>query len=283
VFDENENIYPVKPEILGGTSNRNRITIGLFLVALFLIATDFFSGSYVLLIEIVLVLALHELGHLMMMWIYKSKAQGMFFMSFLGNLTRKFDLSNSQKQHAYINLMGPLPGIIIGLGLFIIVVFSEPNVYLIEFALILLGVNLLNILPLDPFDGGRILESFFFHKNDQLKMYFTLISSLVMITAGVVYWFIPLMVIGFLMGLKVRSYQKSNDLHEQLDETNVNYKKEYAKLTDREYWKIRSVFLLNNPRWKEMIPSGYTLWENCLLYTSPSPRDRTRSRMPSSA
>ena len=26
-----------------------------------------------------------------------------------------------------------------------------------------------------------------------------------------------------------------------------------------------------------------TLWEACLLYTSPSPRDRTRSRMPSSA
>ena len=25
------------------------------------------------------------------------------------------------------------------------------------------------------------------------------------------------------------------------------------------------------------------LYENCLLYTSPSPRDRTRSRMPSSA
>ena len=28
---------------------------------------------------------------------------------------------------------------------------------------------------------------------------------------------------------------------------------------------------------------GHTLWHACLLYTSPSPRDRTRSRMPSSA
>ena len=27
----------------------------------------------------------------------------------------------------------------------------------------------------------------------------------------------------------------------------------------------------------------YTLGDGCLLYTSPSPRDRTRSRMPSSA
>ena len=29
--------------------------------------------------------------------------------------------------------------------------------------------------------------------------------------------------------------------------------------------------------------SGYNVSETCLLYTSPSPRDRTRSRMPSSA
>ena len=28
---------------------------------------------------------------------------------------------------------------------------------------------------------------------------------------------------------------------------------------------------------------GICLWYDCLLYTSPSPRDRTRSRMPSSA
>ena len=33
---------------------------------------------------------------------------------------------------------------------------------------------------------------------------------------------------------------------------------------------------------KKDIPKG--LWyKSCLLYTSPSPRDRTRSRMPSSA
>ena len=31
------------------------------------------------------------------------------------------------------------------------------------------------------------------------------------------------------------------------------------------------------------IKGGRMEWEDCLLYTSPSPRDRTRSRMPSSA
>ena len=50
-----------------------------------------------------------------------------------------------------------------------------------------------------------------------------------------------------------------------------------------EYWLARDLQHL----------LGYTKWDNflnvvakaktCLLYTSPSPRDRTRSRMPSSA
>ena len=31
------------------------------------------------------------------------------------------------------------------------------------------------------------------------------------------------------------------------------------------------------------VPDYLELRKNCLLYTSPSPRDRTRSRMPSSA
>ena len=38
----------------------------------------------------------------------------------------------------------------------------------------------------------------------------------------------------------------------------------------------------NSPKF-EKIEIGISSGNNCLLYTSPSPRDRTRSRMPSSA
>ena len=37
------------------------------------------------------------------------------------------------------------------------------------------------------------------------------------------------------------------------------------------------------PSWRMLGPRGGWLVLICLLYTSPSPRDRTRSRMPSSA
>ena len=39
-------------------------------------------------------------------------------------------------------------------------------------------------------------------------------------------------------------------------------------------------FLKESPKQETFIVIG---WSSCLLYTSPSPRDRTRSRMPSSA
>ena len=34
---------------------------------------------------------------------------------------------------------------------------------------------------------------------------------------------------------------------------------------------------------EEIFPTDFAIYDLCLLYTSPSPRDRTRSRMPSSA
>ena len=38
-----------------------------------------------------------------------------------------------------------------------------------------------------------------------------------------------------------------------------------------------------NRFWNESTQQNYPPYNICLLYTSPSPRDRTRSRMPSSA
>ena len=52
------------------------------------------------------------------------------------------------------------------------------------------------------------------------------------------------------------------------------------------YWRIAATIPLpvdreNGP--PDLSPAVKEHLENCLLYTSPSPRDRTRSRMPSSA
>ncbi len=261
MFEENENIFPAKPEfITASQGNKMRyLVIGLFLT---LIVINFLSESYMFLLELLLVLLVHELGHLCMMHFFKAKSQGMFFTSFLGSLTKSFRFSTSQKELVLINLMGPLPGIIIGCVLYAIALNSSESIYLIELSLLFLVINLLNLIPLDPFDSGRVIETLFFQKSDQKRMIFTLVSSLVVIIIGVIFSFYPLTIFGFLMGFKVRSYQKMNLLHSGLREEDVDYHKEYDQLTNREYWKIRAAFLTNNPRLKEMIPSDYVLWDN---------------------
>ena len=54
----------------------------------------------------------------------------------------------------------------------------------------------------------------------------------------------------------------------------------------KKYREILNMGYVDSYRHKYPDTEGYTFWDymrGCLLYTSPSPRDRTRSRMPSSA
>ena len=64
----------------------------------------------------------------------------------------------------------------------------------------------------------------------------------------------------------------------------ANLKNIITKYSDNINFPIFITGLDSSP--EEQINSASAIWmkaKNCLLYTSPSPRDRTRSRMPSSA
>ena len=53
-----------------------------------------------------------------------------------------------------------------------------------------------------------------------------------------------------------------------------------------QYWKFKGgdTYVVRNVNNTDLLPQLEALITySCLLYTSPSPRDRTRSRMPSSA
>ncbi len=262
MFEESENSFPVKPDLILNHPSNNRNVFLFIAVIIFVFSSNLITDFYVVLLEIGLVFLIHELGHYAMMRAFRSKGHGMFLLSFLGRLTKQLKPSLSLKQQTVINLMGPLPGVVIGCGLFVYLANTEPNYYVIELGLLFLGINLINLVPIDPFDGGRIIGGFFFYKNDQLRMGFTLFSSLTLLLVGVILKFWPLIIFGFLMGLKVRGFQKSSQLHDELNEAEVDYKKEYKDLTNREYWLIRKAFLQQNPKLNEMIPSDFALWEN---------------------
>ena len=54
-------------------------------------------------------------------------------------------------------------------------------------------------------------------------------------------------------------------------------------MAKREDWALPAAYESAMDGLEEQIRQGGTLDRPCLLYTSPSPRDRQKSRMPSSA
>ena len=80
--------------------------------------------------------------------------------------------------------------------------------------------------------------------------------------------------------MTVEAYQpKCNYINTALSTANVDLDLSNAKVLEI-YGNAGQ--LLADPE-NVVKEENYTVFETCLLYTSPSPRDRTRSRMPSSA
>jgi stage IV sporulation protein FB len=262
VFEENDNFYPDKPVYLDRNEGRNRVLLILFILLIVFASSSYELSAYIILAEALGVLLIHELGHFVMQRILKQNVQGMFLISFIGNYTKSLKNNQSLKAFTSITLMGPMPGIVIGLVLFFIALNAPPNQQLVEISFLFISINVLNLLPIDPFDGGKILNIFFFNQNDNYKMIFVLVSSIILIIVGFLFSYLPIVIFGLLMAIKVRSLQKSYEMHLVLDEQEIDYKKDYNSLSNGEYWKIRKVFLDKNPKLKEMIPDGFTVWEN---------------------
>ena len=71
-----------------------------------------------------------------------------------------------------------------------------------------------------------------------------------------------------------KSYEESSKFHAILKNDQIVGQPFALQLNDRLLRIISGV---------DDMPEGCEMYESCLLYTSPSPRDRQKSRMPSSA
>ncbi|MEM9072747.1 MAG: hypothetical protein AAGE52_29850 [Myxococcota bacterium] len=108
-------------------------------------------------ILVIVVLALHEGGHYAAMLASGYRNVRVFFLPFVGAATTGQPVERTLGKELFVLLAGPLPGAALGFALFF-VVGSEFDSLLGEFALLLVGINLLNLLPFFPLDGGRAVH-----------------------------------------------------------------------------------------------------------------------------
>ncbi|HET9594902.1 MAG TPA: site-2 protease family protein [Anaeromyxobacteraceae bacterium] len=118
-----------------------------------------FSWKFAL--ALMLQLFIHEYGHVHAMRRTGMKVRGLYFVPLLGALAVTEDAFTSRRQQAYVALNGPLWGSLAALapaGLFLATGDPMWGTIAAFWAL----VNLFNLLPIAPLDGGRVLQAFAF-------------------------------------------------------------------------------------------------------------------------
>jgi tetratricopeptide (TPR) repeat protein len=136
------------------------------------------------LVSLIGVLFLHEAGHFGAMKLFGYKDTKMFFLPLFGAAVtgQKRDASLSEK--VWVLLAGPLPGLILGFGLMLLSQINPAFASCDRPAAILVSLNLLNLLPLYPLDGGKIAYHLLFSRYPLTDVIFKGITVLLFGIAG---------------------------------------------------------------------------------------------------
>ena len=151
-----------------------------------LIASYFMFGlvlSYHTVIILLAVILIHELGHFLAMYAFRYRDLQILFIPMLGGIAlgKKADVAVWKQVVVY--LMGPLPGIVLGLVLLGIHNTALP-VWTSSLAYMLLIINYLNLLPMLPLDGGHIIRLTIMQRFPRAQSIFTILSGLAFLLAA---------------------------------------------------------------------------------------------------
>ncbi|BAZ42864.1 peptidase M50 [Calothrix sp. NIES-4101] len=175
-------------EIFKRIEKQNQLIFGNNVRALFLLCSfSLFIISYIQILEahslviFALAIMLHEVGHVIAMKLCGYRDTSILFLPFLGAVAtarEKYDATLAQS--IFVLLAGPLPGLILGICLGITSA-SFGNPFLIkEVAGILISLNLINLMPIYPLDGGKIANLLIFSKFAYSDILFRLLGLFVL-------------------------------------------------------------------------------------------------------
>ena len=136
------------------------ISVGLF------IQMQVITGSVSGLAAILIVLFIHETGHLAAMKLSGYSNVQMFFIPFFGAAVSGREMKPGPVKKAVVSLMGPLPGIVLGFPALVISARTGIRQFR-EYGNISLVINMLNLLPFYPLDGGQLFDAILFSRRPE--------------------------------------------------------------------------------------------------------------------
>ena len=249
-----ETYYPPKPEIEEQSKtniNKSLLSLGLFILVFYFLIDDL-----QVLFLVVLILFIHEMGHFIAMKVFGYNGVNMFFIPLIGAMVTGEKDRISQSQRAIIVLAGPVPGVLIGCGIIAYAQTIDHTGAAVAGFMFLL-INVLNLLPLDPLDGGKLIETLFFSSNEKIKQVFLIASVVFMVVAGVFFQMYLLAFLGLYMSLRIKMVKSLSELRKKISVYKIPLIRTYDELTDKEYWTIRKEYILSSKLNKMIDPNEY--------------------------
>lgn len=234
-------------------------------LAVYLLLGYYIFPSYEMLLLITGIVLFHELGHFLAMKYFRYNDLGIFFIPLLGAYVSGTKREVSQRQSAVILLAGPMPGIILGIGLYFLdkhlggIYWGDISLYTASLLLILL--NLLNLLPIYPLDGGQLLNRVFLDEESLVSRIFILISVAAMCwfawhlysRSGYAFYLL-LMLFPVMMLLRLRTDARYSAFEKKLEAAGINLDTSYEDMPDEDYWKIRDILIETQPGFRDLQP-----------------------------
>jgi len=194
------------------------ISVLLITVLLFL-GSGLINNPVMDIIIIIFVVLIHESGHLLAMKAYGYKDVKMFFIPFFGAAVSGKNENISSSKKAIISLAGPVPGIAVGVLLFVLSAIMR-SMFVYNLSLMFIFLNGLNLLPLYPFDGGRFMSEMFFIRNKHFEFFFKVLAVSVFIIAAIEFEDFILAFIGITLFLTIGTSYKLAALAKELKSEN---------------------------------------------------------------
>ncbi len=259
---------PVPPRYRKEENSSNVWLKSIMSLALYLIIGYYIFPSYKTLLLITAIVMIHELGHFFAMKLFRYADLGIFFIPLLGAYVSGSKREMSQRESAIILLAGPVPGMLIGILFYYLhlhtpypqaFLFGLPYEY-ISFWFILL--NLFNLLPVYPLDGGQLLNRVFLDEESLIGKVFVYLSTAAMIwfawrlysqTGHPVYFIF--LIFPLSMILRMSGDARLRAVEKKIEAEGIDMDKSYEELSDEDYWRIRNILIEHYPPFREVLTS----------------------------
>lgn len=257
---EQDLIYPAKPPAEEPSSQANVWMRSITSLLLYLaIGYYFFNQNWTLVLVLTGVVVFHELGHFLAMKFYDYTDLGIFFIPLVGAYASGKKQEVSQLQSSIILLAGPVPGIIVGVLVQLTAVHFTTDidhlVLLHRISWILIYLNLFNLLPVYPLDGGQLLNRLFLDNSRIIGKIFVLLSIVGMVwfaLEGMGRPFYPLLLLPLFLLSRMMTDARYDKLTKKIEAEGFDLDTSYEEISDENYWKIRKALIHHHAPFREL-------------------------------